>query len=256
MGMKIKKIEYLSVEEPAYDITVKDEAHTFPLSSGVYVHNSMRVPKQYFGETDDAAGFNGGSSLSIISSRYAKAVKRIQNTIIQAITDAINLMLLDKGLDAYINKFSIHMLPPTTQEEIDRRDNLNSKIGMISDIMNTMSDIEDTSLRLKILKTLLSNAISDTEVIATIQEQIDLLSNENGIKTQEKDNNIENEEDSFISEPRMGDSNKTRNDIDSVNSMDLDNESEIETEPEDKNKEMTLPTPADLGKDFSDNEQF
>ena len=33
---------------------------------------SMRVPKQFFGLTDDGAGFNGGQSLAIISSRYAK----------------------------------------------------------------------------------------------------------------------------------------------------------------------------------------
>ena len=32
---------------------------------------AMRIPKQYFGLTEDGAGFNGGESLAIISSRYA-----------------------------------------------------------------------------------------------------------------------------------------------------------------------------------------
>ena len=30
-------------------------------------YSSYGIPKQYFGWTDDAAGFNGGSSLTIIS---------------------------------------------------------------------------------------------------------------------------------------------------------------------------------------------
>ena len=108
------------------DVDVKGLADIDYFKSKLF--GSLRTPKQYFGDTDDSTGFNGGTSLSIISSRYAKAVKRIQNTYIQALTDAINLMLLDKGLDSYVNKFELHMVPPTTQEEIDRRDNTASKV--------------------------------------------------------------------------------------------------------------------------------
>ena len=46
---------------------------------------AARVPKQYFGYTDDGAGFNGGQSLSIISSRFAKMIKRIQNVLTQVV---------------------------------------------------------------------------------------------------------------------------------------------------------------------------
>ena len=84
---------------------------------------ALRIPKQYFGLTDDAAGFSGGESLAIISSRYAKMVKRIQNTLIQALTSVINLFLIDKKQNSYIGKFTIHMQPPTTKEENDRREN-------------------------------------------------------------------------------------------------------------------------------------
>lgn len=136
---------------------------------------AMRVPKQYFGDTDDGAGFNGGQSLSIISSRYAKMIKRIQNTVIQAITDIINLQLIDKNLDSYVNKFTIHMLPPTTQEEIDRRANLSSKVQVASDIMTILSEVENATTKLKILKSLLSNIITDGEIIELIQGEIDRL---------------------------------------------------------------------------------
>ena len=151
------------------------------------LYGQLRVPKQYFSQTDDSTGFNGGSSLSIISSRYAKMIKRIQNTVIQAITDAINLMLIDKELDSYVNEFTIHMLPPTTQEEIDRRDNLSGKVQLTSDIMNMLSDIEDIPTKLKILKNLLSNVIDDVDIINIIQEQIDKLESEMNDESSEED---------------------------------------------------------------------
>lgn len=137
--------------------------------------SGLRVPQQYFGFTDDAAGFSGGQSLSIISSRYAKMIKRIQNVLIQMITDAINLILIDTGNEAYINKFQIRMQAPTTQEEVDRRDNLSNKVGLIRDIMDTLADIENSTTKLKILKSLLGNTITDPEVITLIQEEIDNL---------------------------------------------------------------------------------
>lgn len=136
---------------------------------------SFRTPKQFFGVTDDAAGFNGGTSLSIISSRYGKAIKRIQNTLIQALTDVVNLMLLDKGLTAYINKFNLRMSAPITQEEIDKRDNVTNKIRVVSDIMNTLGDVSSPSTKLKILKSLLSSSISDSEVISLLEEEIEKL---------------------------------------------------------------------------------
>lgn len=146
---------------------------------------NLRVPKQYFGVTDDGAGFSGGQSLSIISSRYAKMIKRIQNTIIQMLTDAINLILIDTGNDAYINKFTLKMQSPTTQEEVDRRDNLSNKVGLVRDIMDTLGDIENVTTKLKILKSLLSNTISDADVIQLIQEEIDEL--EAQLETSETD---------------------------------------------------------------------
>jgi hypothetical protein len=136
---------------------------------------SFRTPKQFFGVTDDGAGFNGGTSLSIISSRYGKAIKRIQNTLIQAVTDVINLMLLDKKLTSYINKFTLRMSAPLTQEQIDRRENMTNKVRVVGDIMNTLGDVSTPTTKLKILKSLLSNTISDPEIITLLQDEIDKL---------------------------------------------------------------------------------
>lgn len=140
------------------------------------VFGSLGIPKQYLGDTDDAAGFNGGTSLSLISSNYAKRVKRGQNAYIQCITDAVNLILLERGLVDYINKFTLHMQSPTTQEEKDRKENLSNSINNIQQIMGLLDEIEDKQTKLEILKSLLSNTITNTEVIGFIQDEIDKLS--------------------------------------------------------------------------------
>lgn len=139
---------------------------------------SLAIPRQYIGDTDDSTGFNGGTSLSLISSRYAKTVKRIQNAFIQAITDAINLMLYDRGLSSYINKFTLKMQSPTTQEEKDRKENVANTINTIQTIMGLVDGIEDNITKLNILKSLLSSAISDVNVITAIQDEIDRLTAE------------------------------------------------------------------------------
>jgi hypothetical protein len=238
----------ISTQQIGGDVDVKSLADLDYFKNKFF--GALRVPKQYFGETEDAAGFSGGQSLSIISSRYAKMVKRIQNTIIQALTDAVNLMLLDKGLDNYVNKFEIHMLPPTTQEEIDRRDNLSSKISIVGDIMNNLSDIESPSAKLRILKSLLSNVITDTDVIDIIQEQIDEI--EKSAKVEE----VETDVDEMDTEtPDIGTESESGNSFaDSLGGELGDMESETEeTEAETETDSNELPSPADLGVDMTDN---
>lgn len=162
----------ISTQQVGGDVDVKGLADIDYFQNKLF--GALRTPKQFLGVTDDNTGFNGGTSLSIISSRYAKMVKRIQSTMIQLLTDAVNLMLIDKGLEGkYLNKFSLHMVPPTTQEEIDRRDNLSNKVGIARDIMDLTADIEDPSAKLKILKSLMSGIITDPEILEILQEEID-----------------------------------------------------------------------------------
>ena len=144
----------ITVEAVGGDVEVKNLADLDWWNNKFY--SSYGIPKQYFGWTDDGAGFNGGTSLTILSSVYAKGVKRVQNSIIQALTDAVNLFLINKGLTSYLNNFTLKMKAPVTQEEIDYRAELTNKINAISSIQGLFTDVEDKVRRLKILKTLLS----------------------------------------------------------------------------------------------------
>ena len=203
---------------------------------------AVRVPKQYFGLTDDAAGFSGGESLAIISSRYAKAIKRIQNTLLQALNTAINLLLIDKGLTSYVNNFTLCMQAPTTREEIDRRDNISSKVQIVRDVMDLVSDVEDSTTKLKILKSLLANVITDVDVISLLEEEITKLEEEQ-IKPEVKEQGEE-----FESSEGFG------GNVDSETApLDLDSELGLEEIPEVEEQGERLPTPEETGIDMTNN---
>lgn len=237
----------ISTQEVGGDIDIKGLSDVDFFKNKLYA--GLAIPKQFLGDTDDSTGFNGGTSLTLTSSRYAKTIKRIQAVMIQAITDAINLILIDRNLDRYINKFTIKMQSPTTQEEVDRRENQNSHINMIQDIMNLLeNDIENPADKLRILKALLSETISNEDVFEVMQETIDNLekaveSDATSDDDSGPDINIEN---NMPGMPRAPGRGRVEPD------MDFGSESE-ESEASEAGGETVLPTPDELGVgDFSD----
>jgi hypothetical protein len=163
----------ITVEAVGGDVEVKNLADLDWWNNKFY--SSYGIPKQYFGWTDDGAGFNGGTSLTILSSVYAKGVKRVQNAMIQALTDAINLFLLNRGLKSYLNNFTLKMKAPVTQEEIDYRADLTNKINAISSIQGLFTDIEDKPRRLRILKALMGGLNYGDAIFAEIDGEIKAL---------------------------------------------------------------------------------
>ena len=222
-------------------------------------YGGLRVPKQFFGNTDDAAGFNGGSSLTILSSRYGKAIKKIQNIMCQLVTDLINLFLINKGLDSYINQFTIRMQTPVTQEELDRRDNLRNRIGIVSDVMNQIGSlVDDNIIKIKVLKSLLASSIADTEIISLLQEEIDRLEKEQEEEPEkEKKSSRGGKSDlSAIDNLPLPSSPGPENEPEELFGEEpMEVEEPVETGEEEISEPETsfIPSPNDLGQNFMDN---
>lgn len=224
------------------------------------LYGSLQVPKNFFSQNDDAAGFNGGQSLTIISSRYAKTVKHVQNILTQLLKDIFNLILLDKGLDSYINNFEVHIQPPVTQEDIDRMENQSTKVQLSRDIMDMLSDVEDTSARLKILKSLMKNIVTDPDIITELDEQIELaiaekepaeepdqhetdLEGDNGVFSLDDETEYTIDKDES---PNNDDSKDTEeSDSDIYDNITIDKEDKSET-----SHDTILPSPDQLGIDL------
>lgn len=208
---------------------------------------SLKVPKQFFGFTEDGAGFNGGTSLTILSSRYGKTIKKIQNILCQMVTDIINLFLIDRGLNNYVNKFTVRMQAPVTQEELDRRANTDNRIRYIGDIMQQMTDIDNKATKLKIYKSLLSNVVNDPEVMSYLQQYIESLESEGESEDQE----TENEETVELGESITPEPEEPQE----VKPTDSENEKETLTEEgTQKEEDSFLPSPDDLGLDLTNRE--
>lgn len=217
------------------------------------LYGSLQVPKNFFSQNDDAAGFNGGQSLTIISSRYAKTVKHIQNILTQLVKDIFNLILLDKGLDSYINNFEVHIQPPVTQEDIDRMENQSTKVQLSRDIMDMLSDIEDAPARLKILKSLMKNIVTDPDIIKELDEQIELAIGEKEPVEEPQQNNTESDDDSEIFSMKDEDESSITNDSEDTEKSDNDMYTDINTEEGDtseKSYDTILPSPDQLGIDL------
>ena len=255
----------ITVEAVGGDVEVKNLADLDWWNNKFYA--SYGIPKQFFGHTDDAAGFNGGTSLSIISSTYAKGVKRVQNAMIQAVTDAINLFLLNKGLRSYLNNFTLRMKAPVTQEEIDYRNEFTNKINAISSLQGLFTDIEDKPRRLRILKTLLASLNYGDELNAEIDAEIAAV--EEAAAQEAEEAELENSEDAEMpeatAEPSKSEEASDDIDLGSLDALESfgSSDGEILLEEQESNSDAAiilteddLPSPADLDaeKDFSEND--
>ena len=259
----------ITIEAVGGDVDVKNLADLDFWNNKFY--SAYGVPKQYYGWTDDAAGFNGGTSLAILSSEFSKAVKRVQNSLIQMLTDAINLFLLNKGCKSYLNNFTLKMKAPVTQEEIDYRNEFTNKINAISSLQGLFTDIEDKPRRLRILKALIASLNYGDEINAEIDAEI--VAAEEVAKKAEEEAALEvteSEEANDISENETP-AEETPNDTD-VEDVDLGSLASLESfdthsgdlllEEQELNldtamilTEDDLPSPEDLDaeKDFSEN---
>lgn len=256
----------ITIEAVGGDVDVKNLADLDFWNNKFY--SAYGVPKQYYGWTDDAAGFNGGTSLAILSSEFAKSVKRVQNALIQALTDAINLFLLNKGLKSYLNNFTLKMKSPVTQEEIDYRTELTNKINAISSLHGLFTDIEDKPRRLRILKVLIASLNYGDDMNAEIDAEI--AAAEEAAAAEAEEAALEGTEDEFAEGTTETDTaaaeEEQGSDEDLGSLADLESfaqsGNEVLLEDQELNidaamllTEDELPSPADLDadKDFSEN---
>jgi len=145
----------------------------------------LKIPKQFLGDTDDPAGFSGGSSLTKLDSRYARTVKRIQNSYIAGITTLINIFAIARGFPDYVNSFTIKMVSPSTIEDQERDDILSKRLDMVNTFMGLMEDKINPKTQKEMLIYFINNYLNEPE-IANIFVQDDTVK-ENESEESEED---------------------------------------------------------------------
>ena len=163
----------ITVNNLGGDVNVKDIADI------EYFNNkklsALKTPKQFL-NYDSPEGLGNGTSLTKVSSRYAHTVMRVQNALKSGITTLLNLFFLDKGLE-YINKFTVKMVSPSTIEDIERDEQMSSRISQVNDILSLISEVVTDEGKIETLKSLLSGYLNLSDV-AGIVEKYNILENE------------------------------------------------------------------------------
>ena len=129
---------------------------------------ALKIPKAYLGEDMDGSGLSNGGSLTKLSARYARTIKRIQTSYIRAITTLLNIYFLDKKLD-YVNKFTVRMTSPSTQEDLERNELIQGNIDLISSVMDLMESFSGSTQK-KVLNKLISDILKMPEVADIVKE--------------------------------------------------------------------------------------
>lgn len=138
-------------------------------------YGAFGIPKQYFGLTEDGAGFNGGTALTITSTIFQKKVSQVQNALIQGINTAVDLYCIKKGLKSYVHRYTIKMRPPVSQEELNYREKLTNRLNAVSTANALFQDVETKSSRLIILKNLYKMVdYGEDEILQVLDEEIKL----------------------------------------------------------------------------------
>ena len=145
------------------------------------LYGGLKIPPMFLGDTDDSAGFNGGTSLTKLDSRYARTIKRIQNAYISAITTLINIFALDRGFNKYINNFTVKMTSPATTEDAERDETIGTRADVVDRVLGLIpEDMIDPQTRKDIIVNYLSNYLSQPDISAMVEqdETLDKLTEE------------------------------------------------------------------------------
>jgi hypothetical protein len=113
---------------------------------------ALRVPKAFLG-FDDPKG--EGKNLALLDIRFARTVNRIQQAVLQELNKIAIIHLVLSGLEDEIDNFTLTMNNPSTQAEMLRIQNLQTKVTLVkdatSDIGNGFSVMSLTKARRSIL---------------------------------------------------------------------------------------------------------
>lgn len=103
----------------------------------------LRIPKAFMG-FDDTLGSNAGGQLTKLDSRYGRTIKNLQSSVINGVTDTLNLYLIHRRGGQGVGNFTVRLVSPTTVEDTDRDDLLVNRLNIISQFMGVLESKPST----------------------------------------------------------------------------------------------------------------
>lgn len=143
---------YLPTRDGKGDVTIESVGDMVDVGSIVDIDYfrdklfaALKIPKQYMG-FDESMGALGNNSLVKMDIRYARSVQRVQNIMINGITNLCNNYLKFRGKNSDIGKFKIRMRPLSTSETSNRIEEFSTAMQTFdsaSSMLDTYKDYVD-----------------------------------------------------------------------------------------------------------------
>lgn len=156
----------ISINNLGGDVNVRDIADIDYFSNKR--SGALKIPRAYLGDDNQGSQLDNGGTLTQLSARYARTIKRVQTAYIRAITTLLNFFFIDMDLD-YVNKFQVRMTSPSAQEDIQRNELISGNVELISSIMSLLESLEGGTQK-KVLEHLITDILKMPELAALIRE--------------------------------------------------------------------------------------
>lgn len=194
---------YLPVRDGKGSITIESVGDMVDVKSIVDIDYfrdklfaALKIPKQYMG-FDESMGALGNNSLVKMDIRYARSVQRVQNIIINGITNLCNNYLAFRGRQSDIGKFTVKMRPLSTSEASNRIEEFATSMQTLESANGLIEEYGDYVDKAKLLISLLNlvgispSEIASEELTKIMKEIADGTYKESNHKKKEKENNDE-----------------------------------------------------------------
>lgn len=194
---------YLPVRDGKGSITIESVGDMVDVKSIVDIDYfrdklfaALKIPKQYMG-FDESMGALGNNSLVKMDIRYARSVQRVQNIIINGITNLCNNYLSFRGRQSDIGKFTVKMRPLSTSEASNRIEEFATSMQTLDSANGLLEEYGDYVDKAKLLISLLNligispSEIASEELTKIMKEIADGTYKESNHKKKEKENNDE-----------------------------------------------------------------
>lgn len=163
-------------------------------------YGALKVPKQFLGQSDEAPGGIGDTTLTQLDIRYARTVKRCQRIIKSGLKDLIYWFCSIHNI--LPPSFSVEMPRILTAEDTRLSDIQKSEIEITSSILDLVKNVDDgvfeNADKSKLIAALLNRVSNDEDIIDALNLNKMVKTDEGDVDTSEEtEDGIESGEDDF-----------------------------------------------------------
>ena len=159
-------------------------------------YGALKVPKQFLGQSDEAPGGIGDTTLTQLDIRYARTVKRCQRIIKSGLKDLVYWFCSIHNI--LPPKFTVEMPRILTAEDTRLSDIQKAEIETVNSIVELIKSVDENAIeksnKQKLLACLLNRVSNDEDIVdSLLLDQYQTQSNKEG----DKESSEEKNEDDF-----------------------------------------------------------